>query len=410
MNFKSEKWKLFMLSLRKTITSLFLKNILLVVILLNGYSIVNAQEIPADFDHDDADFLLSGAHEKIACESCHVREVYKGIPQTCEECHNPSSLIAKTRKPNNHFESEDQCDNCHTSKTWAGARIDHDSVVGTCIDCHNNIITTGRASDHVQSVDECQECHTTRRWKQSGFDHAVITGNCFSCHNGSTASGKSEKHRLSNNQCIDCHTVENWKSSSFDHKGIKTACMTCHKDILPELPHPQETECENCHSVKKKWEQVRFKHEKTSDYCINCHVNRKTVNHFTIENDNELRCEDCHRSSSSWLSNVRFEHKIPDFHDHRVGTPCTSCHLSNARSVIFQLPQYRPTCGACHASSFQPSSHPKWVSTRSNYSLDDLSHCTISCHVYTDPTESTISQRRSANYHTTLKGNGITAP
>ena len=369
---------------------------LVTVILLNSFvTLVQAEEIPIDFDHDETNFLLSGAHLKIECNVCHVRDVYQGIPTSCEECHSTSSLIAKTKKNNEHFESVDSCDNCHTVETWVGARIDHDSVVGTCIDCHNNSVTTGRTEDHIQSVDDCQKCHTTRRWKQSGFDHTVITGNCFSCHNGTTALGKSKKHRLSSNQCNDCHHVKNWKSKTFDHKGIKKGCLNCHQDVLPALPHPQNNKCEKCHSVKKKWQQIRFEHDKTPEQCIKCHKNKKPANHFIVTSDANDQCDDCHRATTSWITNLRFDHDVADYQEHRTNTQCTVCHLSNSRTVLWRFAASKPKCAGCHSGSFRAASHAKAVG---NYTVNELADCTSSCHL----------NRR--NYHTPIRGRGITAP
>ncbi len=386
--------------------------VLFLILLLGVVSIIQAQEIPADFDHDNTNFLLSGAHLKIECSICHVRDVYQGIPLTCEECHSTSSLIAKTKKGNNHFESVDACDNCHTVDTWLGARIDHESVIGTCIDCHNSIVTTGKPSDHIQSVDECQNCHTTRRWKQSGFDHEVITGNCFSCHNGTTAKGKHEKHRLSSNQCNDCHDVKSWKSKTYDHKGIKSACLTCHQDVLPELPHPQNNKCESCHDPKKKWQQLRFEHQKTTELCANCHKDRVTVNHFLINTDAINRCDDCHQATSSWYTNLRFRHDIADYQDHRTNTDCRVCHLSNSSSVLYRFGGFKPNCAGCHASNYNPSSHVKVQSPLVTYTVSELADCTSSCHLYTD-TSFTVrvnQSNRRANYHTATRGNGLGAP
>lgn len=368
---------------------------LIVATLIVSLSNVHAEQVPADFDHDETNFLLSGAHLTVDCNICHVRDVYKGIPVTCEECHSTSSLIAKTKKTNEHFESEDTCDNCHTVETWVGARIDHESVVGTCIDCHNNVAITGRPSDHIQSVDECQECHTTRRWKQSGFDHTVITGNCFSCHNGSTAKGKHEKHRLSNNQCNDCHHVKNWKNKSFDHKNIKSGCLSCHQDVLPKLPHPQNNKCEKCHSPQKKWQQIRFEHEKSTKFCVTCHKNRKPVDHFIIISEANNRCDDCHKATSSWITNLRFDHEISDFQEHRTNINCKVCHLSNSRNVIWRFSSFKPKCAGCHASGFRSSSHAKAVG---NYTVAELADCTRSCHL------------NNANYHSSLRGRGMRAP
>jgi hypothetical protein len=69
------------------------------------------------FDHaKDAHFPLLGAHAKLQCEACH-REApgTRKLSQECDACHH---------KDDRHLgQFGAQCDRCHSSYSWKGARI-----------------------------------------------------------------------------------------------------------------------------------------------------------------------------------------------------------------------------------------------------------------------------------------------
>jgi predicted CXXCH cytochrome family protein len=69
------------------------------------------------FDHGkETHFPLLGAHARLACADCHVQppDLVK-LPLTCIGCH---------RKDDRHLgQYGAQCDHCHSSITWKGARI-----------------------------------------------------------------------------------------------------------------------------------------------------------------------------------------------------------------------------------------------------------------------------------------------
>ena len=59
---------------------------------------------------------LSGAHGKLACESCHRRPPDEvKLKQDCLSCHSKDDVhIGQYGR---------QCDRCHTTVTWKGARV-----------------------------------------------------------------------------------------------------------------------------------------------------------------------------------------------------------------------------------------------------------------------------------------------
>ncbi len=130
-------------------------------------------EIP-NVNHDA--WPLTGAHAKIACESCHTPSVedresrggvtYRGVPRKCVGCHeDPHAGQFRLREPNR----------------------------------------------------ECEFCHETSSFEIEGFDHEKLTGHkllgrhatleCASCHPTETLEGglKVVRWRLGYRSCRSCH-------------------------------------------------------------------------------------------------------------------------------------------------------------------------------------------------------------
>jgi hypothetical protein len=60
------------------------------------------------FDHSRTRFPLTGKHVKVACESCHTRQL-EGTPRECIACHKKDD-IHRGRRPS--------CGSCHTTIDW----------------------------------------------------------------------------------------------------------------------------------------------------------------------------------------------------------------------------------------------------------------------------------------------------
>ncbi|MCW9057108.1 MAG: cytochrome c3 family protein, partial [Gammaproteobacteria bacterium] len=146
------------------------------------------------FDHSETGFMLSGQHNILSCESCHVRGIFKGIPRTCEGCHERVAQIASSIKPVNHLYTNASCDDCHMDSSWTIVRMDHSELTGACDSCHNGSKAEGKPADHIVSSFNCDNCHLTLAWLPARFDHSNITAACSTCHDGVTATGKSVTH------------------------------------------------------------------------------------------------------------------------------------------------------------------------------------------------------------------------
>ena len=160
------------------------------------------------FDHFTTGFPLIGRHELIDCSDCHIAGQFKGTPMRCGLCHNGVRAPGKHLK---HLPSSNFCDDCHTDRTWLGARFDHIDVHETCQTCHNNSIAIGKSPSHILSTSVCEDCHNTITFDRVGrIDHASVIGSCSSCHNGVVATGKPAEHPQTTDECNSCHTVFTW--------------------------------------------------------------------------------------------------------------------------------------------------------------------------------------------------------
>jgi len=178
------------------------------------------------FDHFDTSFPLTGLHIDVTCSACHINGVFKGTPQECKLCHNG---VLATGKPANHVQSDDNCDDCHTTFSMSDARFEHDNITAPCSTCHNGVAAKGKNVQHIFNSQECDTCHITSSWLNVSFDHSQLTGPCSSCHNGSKAEGKSAKHGATSQECDACHTTSSWLNAGFDHSLVTVPCSSCHK-------------------------------------------------------------------------------------------------------------------------------------------------------------------------------------
>ncbi len=162
---------------------------------------------PAKFDHNLASFKLEGEHSEVACEKCHVNNVYKGTPMDCYSCHSGND------EHNGQFGKD--CSACHTPSNWDDVTFDHNKT---------NFPLSGQ---HSQIA--CQECHKNGQFKGT-------SASCVSCH-----AGPSFHAGAFGTDCATCHMANSWSPAKFNlsHPGIAdeggsginhggAACKTCH--------------------------------------------------------------------------------------------------------------------------------------------------------------------------------------
>ena len=214
-------------------------------------------ESESGFDHFSTGFPLIGRHEFIDCAECHIAGQFKGTPMECGFCHND---IRAPGKHLQHLPSSNFCDDCHTERTWLGAKFDHIGIQEDCQTCHNNIIAIGKSASHILSTPACEDCHNTITFDRvARVDHNSVIGICSSCLNGVIATGMDPTHILqtfipATYECDDCHTTITW-FARFDHsiaEGV-SGCAICHNGIDatgPDADHDPITEdCGNCHQI-----------------------------------------------------------------------------------------------------------------------------------------------------------------
>lgn len=131
---------------------------------------------PATFDHSLAAFALTGAHQTVPCEQCHMDNVFRGTPQQCVACH---------AEPVFHLGAfSGMCETCHTADAWQPARFDQP---------HTFPINHGESG-----WNSCKTCHPQN----------VNTYTCYGCHEHNEAE-IARKHReegiTSFADCTRCH-------------------------------------------------------------------------------------------------------------------------------------------------------------------------------------------------------------
>ena len=218
-------------------------------------------ETPQNFDHVRTGFPLTGAHTRVACESCHIRGVFKGTPTQCQFCHSGGRGITVSLKPPNHIPTNAECDQCHRSSVWTVVRFDHSrlGISGTpqlCNSCHNGFMSEGKPSNHIVTTAQCDVCHSVRTWLPATFSHALaLPGSCAQCHNGVSATGKPANHIPTNATCDACHGTRAWIPAFFDHANVPPGtCATCHNGVTatgkPGGHVPTVESCDVCHSTR----------------------------------------------------------------------------------------------------------------------------------------------------------------
>jgi hypothetical protein len=306
---------------------------------------------------------------------------HTGITSGCATCHGPGlsfANIVPKEPPGTHIPyGAATCEACHSPakfSSFSGTAMNHGAVAGMkCVSCHElgmswfgvNIVTRPSASHHPGQ--DCGQCHNTTsfddaaaaRLRRAGTTATaaappaggpripatgrlgaaahigIAVGSCASCHNGTTATAKSGRHLATVLSCDACHRTTTWRPASFTHLGIAPGgCLACHNGNMAKA---------------------------------------KAASHFATARS----CDACH-SASTWMV-VRYQHLSPAYRQHGASVSCKSCHKSNAETVVWQGPAFKPDCAGCHANQFRPEAHPK--PTGGLHTVLELRDCSGSCHV-----------------------------
>ncbi len=270
------------------------------------------------FDHNVTDYPLTGAHQKVACASCHeAKKRFRDAAHECIDCHRKSDVHKGSLGT--------ACAACHGTASWKQVSFNHDQdtkfpLTGghakvDCASCHKGepkAVKTptdcaachGGAKDpHKGSLgSECQICHSTSNWKKALFDHD---------QSAFPLIGKHAKV-----PCADCH-------KSQDFKATPIACVACHQDRHHE--GRLGIDCASCHN-SVDWLKVRFNHTRDANYpltgkhaaivCTACHKDRNRVS-MKLPTD----CIACHSSQ--------------DVHHGAFGPDCAKCHRTTTFKTAY---------------------------------------------------------------------------
>jgi hypothetical protein len=379
--------------------------------------------IGAKFDHlKYTGYALTGTHATLACTACHINNVYKGTPATCNGCHS-KDFLGTTNPPHAQLGLPQDCALCHSTTNWLNASFDHTlyanypltgmhatvtcaqchtnnsytSTPTACYSCHQAAFTGATNPNHVTAgfPTDCSICHTTSGWTTSTFNHSTgpfpLTGAHLTV------------------PCVQCHTNSNYTT-------IPTDCYSCHTvdwNGTNNPPHAASgfpTTCANCHNTSS-WTMATFNHNNTAFpltgahttvACTQCHINNNyttlptscygchqatftgTTNPAHVAGGFPTDCTLCH-STSNWTTST-FNHAsvfpLTGFH---ATMPCAQCHTNNNYTTL-------PTnCYGCHTTDWSGTTNPSHIAAAFPTTCD-------TCHTTTDWTS-------SVTFNHTLYGN-----
>lgn len=176
--------------------------------------------LPASIDHSLFSFQLEGRHAQVACESCHLNNVFQGTPGDCFACHAGDDIHQGSFGPG--------CGACHSAAGWLPASFDHSSFPLTnahaglpCARCHSvpgvyTGLSNACAACHADPPFHagmfglnCAQCHTTRSWSAAynGQHPNTCDGQCI----GHEGAGCRDCHTstLAAATCTRCHDSNN---------------------------------------------------------------------------------------------------------------------------------------------------------------------------------------------------------
>lgn len=264
------------------------------------------------FDHAKTKFALGGAHQQVACATCHAGEHYKGLATTCVSCHRIQDKHAGR--------NGESCETCHKPDKWTSIQFNHDRATrfplrgkhaqAKCETCHKgdlyrDKLATACVSCHKQDDahkgslgSRCESCHKETGWRTKvSFDHDV------------TRFPLLGKHAVV--PCEECH-------AGADFKAAPRACAACHKDTHHD--GRLTPRCEQCHNPNG-WSRWRFDHAAQTRYPLSgAHLG--------------LQCHACHTTKAAQKVSAPTTcvscHRQDDAHSGSFGPACEQCHVTSS--------------------------------------------------------------------------------
>jgi hypothetical protein len=216
----------------------------------------------AKFDHSTTGFPLTGAHQQLACATCHVGGNFALHSTACVSCHLAD--YSKTNNPNHQAAGfPQQCEICHTTTAWTPASFDHNRTPFPLTGAHVNV--------------PCASCHINGQFAGTPTD-------CYSCHKTDYQGTTDPNHVAAGfpTTCQTCHTTTSWLGATFNHTWFP-------------IPHNGIQLCSDCHTNPSNYAVFS---------CTNCHTHNKTdtdQHHQDVQGYvyNSANCYQCHPNGRS---------------------------------------------------------------------------------------------------------------
>jgi hypothetical protein len=294
--------------------------------------------------HAKTGFPLTGAHQQLACQSCHQNDrngAFTNLDTDCYSCHKKDYETAQSI---DHVKQgfSTQCQQCHNTMGWGGAAFDHVTVSGgfALVGAHKQI--------------RCESCHLVPSFANKF--HTTSDKDCYSCHQ----SNFQDAHGGSNfpHTCLNCHNENSWGGAEFDHAKISNGfeLLGSHKKL----------ECSSCHIIPS----YQNKFQATSDQdCYSCHQTDFQKAHGSGSGIS-TNCKDCH-NENTW-SDAEFtahdQQYFPIYSGAHKGTweNCQTCHTTNGNYASF-------SCLNCHA-------HAKTTMDQKHSEVSGYSYVSTACY------------------------------
>jgi hypothetical protein len=272
------------------------------------------------FPHAVVGFSLSGHQVKVTreafvCSDCHVSNISRFDPQTCDACHRQTDMGFMTAHVISYGSG---CLDCHDGVDSLVTNFDHNKLEFKITGKHDGL--------------KCAKCHTDAR--KLGDFQATLQ-DCYSCHHNDDSHGGQF-----GSDCAACHSVEGWKPAKFDHnlaaftlegEHARVQCDECHvNNVYKGTPrdcyacHRQDdehngqfgTDCAVCHNPSN-WEDADFDHSRSNFPLTGGHL--------------DAACEQCHNTGqfTGLSTSCSACHGDPVFHSGMFGLDCAACHTTN---------------------------------------------------------------------------------
>lgn len=360
------------------------------------------------FNHDKADFALTGKHRDVACIECHKKEIRNGaefqkfadvpfksctdchkdehqgqLGINCKECHNTQaftdqSSLRKFDHSKTHFALKGKhqkvdCRECHKMDIATPLNVFQDRLgvlTTSCETCHKDV-HEGRFGT------KCVDCHNESGWRKTGdldkFNHDKtafalkgkhVSVDCKKCHTSEKMTDPvpfkrcTDCHKDYHDQqfavytvspdCAQCHTTDGFLGSIFtieDHAKTKYKLDGAHLATPCFACHLKEGEVDAAPPSKNKW-----KFRQIGERCVDCHKDPHE-NQIAEKWYPNKTCDQCHVTSS--FRDSKFDHSKADFKlvGAHAKTACRDCHKPEPGFKLGKFEGLPATCSSCHEDS-----------------------------------------------------------